>query len=104
VFGGEHKERADLNAIARHIKRAIAVEGTPRHGYQAFRRGIASNLYALGVSDKIIQRVFRHSRSTVTKEHYIKTFEPAVIEAMQRYEKPLSSFDSAARIALKRVK
>ena len=51
-----------------------------------FRRGIASNLYALGASDKIVQRILRHARSHVTKERYIKTFDPSVIEAMERLQ------------------
>ena len=36
------------------------------HGWHAFRRGLGSNLYALGVSDKIIQRILRHANVSTT--------------------------------------
>lgn len=33
------------------------------HGWHAFRRGLATNLHALGVDDKTIQAILRHSKS-----------------------------------------
>jgi len=33
------------------------------HGWHAFRRGLATNLHALGVDDKTIQAILRHSIS-----------------------------------------
>ena len=42
-------------------------------GWHALRRGLSTNLYRLGVSDKVIQRIMRHSNVEVTRKDYIKT-------------------------------
>lgn len=54
------------------IKRQIAVENIPWLGWHAFRRGIATNLKTLGVDDKIIQGVLRHSKLETTQDIYEK--------------------------------
>lgn len=36
------------------------------HGWHAFRRGLATNLHALGVADKTIQAILRHSNVGLT--------------------------------------
>ena len=46
--------------------------GLERHGWYAFRRGLATNLHALGASDIVIQAILRHSNVAVTRELYIK--------------------------------
>jgi hypothetical protein len=38
------------------------------------------------IRDKVVQRILRHAKPTVTRERYIKVFDPAVLEAMQRME------------------
>ena len=53
------------------------------HGWHGFRPGIASNLYEPGANDKIVQRILRHAKPRVTRERYIKAFDPAVLAAMQ---------------------
>jgi integrase len=50
------------------------------------RRGIASSLYELGADEQIVQRVLRHAKSHVTKDRYIKTFDPALVAAMKKLE------------------
>jgi hypothetical protein len=57
--------------------------------WDRFRRGVASNLYALGADDKVVQRILRHAKPHVTKERYIKVFDPAVLEAMRRMQATL---------------
>jgi integrase len=52
------------------------------HGWHAFRRGLATNLHRLGVPDKIIQAILRHSNVAVTQGCYIKTVGADVEEAM----------------------
>lgn len=52
----------------------------------AFRRGLATNLYRLGVQDGIIQRILRHSTVAVTQNCYIKTSEADAIAAMRSLE------------------
>ena len=55
--------------------------------WHALRRGIASELFANGASDLDVQRVLRHSKVIVTREHYIKLRDDRVEKAMARLEK-----------------
>ncbi|HTC50068.1 MAG TPA: hypothetical protein VK722_22280 [Candidatus Aquilonibacter sp.] len=43
-----------------------------------------TNLHRLGISDKTIQRILRHSNVAVTQACYIKTADSEVAEAMER--------------------
>ena len=59
--------------IAREvIKPKLQALGVEWHGWHAFRRGLATNLHALGVSDIVIQAILRHSDVSVTRQSYIK--------------------------------
>ena len=60
-----------------------APENTLTGFRHALRRGIATNLYSLGASDKIVQRVLRHAKATVTRERYIKSVPSDVNAAME---------------------
>ena len=62
------------------------------------RRGITSNLYALGADDKIVQRILRHVKSHVTKERYIKATDPAVLASMKKLEATLDAMSQSAPI------
>ena len=42
-------------------------------GFHAARRGLGSNLYRLGVHEKVIQKILRHSNVATTTTYYIKT-------------------------------
>jgi integrase len=65
-------------------------ESIPRwHGWHAARRGLGSNLYALGVADKVIQDVLRHANVRTTNTYYIKTAAQQVTNAMEKLEKSL---------------
>ncbi len=43
----------------------------------------------MGADDKVVQRILRHTKPHVTKERYIKVFDPAVLEAMRRMQATL---------------
>ena len=43
------------------IRPALEAEKIPWYGGHAFRRGLATNLHRLGVSDKVIQQILRHA-------------------------------------------
>ena len=87
MFHNGSGERMDMDKLAQRVIRpAVEAIGLPWYGWHGFRRGIASNLYALGASDKVVQRILRHAKPTVTRERYIKAFDPAVPEAMRRIE------------------
>ena len=66
------------------------------YGLHGFRRGIASNLYELGADEKIVQRVLRHAKSHVTKDRYIKTFDPALVAAMKKLEATVDLVNQSA--------
>jgi Phage integrase family len=56
------------------------------HGWHAARRGLGSNLYRLGVSDTVIQRILRHANVSTTATYYIKTAADDVRSAMAKLE------------------
>ena len=59
------------------------------HGWHAFRRGLATNLHALGVDDKTIQAILRHSNVSLTQNIYIKSVMESQVSAMDSLsEKP----------------
>jgi integrase len=53
------------------------------HGWHAFRRGLATNLYRLGVSDKTIQAILRHANLSTTMNVYVKSVDEDSVRAMQ---------------------
>ena len=58
-------------------------------GWHAARRGLGSNLYALGVSEKVIQQILRHANVSTTATYYIKTVPAQVTDAMEKLEQAL---------------
>jgi integrase len=56
------------------------------YGWHAARRGLGSNLYRLGVSDMVIQRILRHANVSTTATYYIKTAAGDVRDAMAKLE------------------
>jgi integrase len=97
IFHSGDGEPMNMDALAQRVIRpAIEARGMPWHGWHGFRRGVASNLYALGANDKIVQRILRHSKPHVTRERYIKAFEPAVLEAMQKMQTTLDALKAVA--------
>ena len=80
----------NLDALAAEVIAPLVTKaGLQWHGWHAFRRGLATNLHRLGVSDKIIQRILRHANVAVTQNCYIKTADSEVAAAMQRFERSL---------------
>ena len=52
------------------------------YGWHAFRRGLATNLHQLGVDDKTIQAILRHSNVGLTVNVYIKSVTESQVNAM----------------------
>ena len=61
------------------------------HGWHAFRRGLATNLHALGVDDKTIQTILRHSNVSITQNIYIKTVSESQVSAMDTLSEKLGT-------------
>jgi integrase len=55
-------------------------------GWHAFRRGLASNLYSLGVQPKVIQAILRHSDIGTTLSYYVQTPDDESRAALQQIE------------------
>jgi integrase len=60
-------------------------------GWHGLRRGLASNLHRLGVQDKVIQRILRHSNVSVTQACYIKTANQDSVRALESLDAVLCS-------------
>jgi integrase len=66
------------------------------HGWHAFRRGLATNLHALGVDDKTIQAILRHSNVSLTQNIYIKSVMESQVSAMDSLSEKLGTCNDLA--------
>jgi integrase len=77
----------NLDVLVREVIRpALEAEKIPWYGWHAFRRGLATNLHRLGVSDKVIQQILRHANVTTTINIYVKMVTQDAEEAMKKLE------------------
>jgi integrase len=99
MFHSGEGEPMDLGKLAQQVIRPV-VEALELdwYGWHGFRRGVASNLYELGADEKVVQRILRHAKSHVTKDRYIKAFDPAVLAAMKKLEATLDAMRQSAPI------
>jgi integrase len=75
----------DLKELYRRVMKDIfAFKRVQWHGWHAFRRGLATNLKHLGIDDKIMQAILRHSNISTTQNVYIKELPVDVVAAMKR--------------------
>ncbi len=81
----------NLDLLVRQVIRpALEAEKIPWYGWHAFRRGLATNLHRLGVSDKVIQQILRHANVTTTINIYVKMVTQDAEEAMKKLESKCS--------------
>jgi integrase len=74
------------NVVRRDMKPILEEHGITWHGWHAFRRGLGTNLNALGADDKTIQTILRHSDVATTQTHYIKPIPKVSHAAMMKLE------------------
>jgi len=94
IFAGKRGAPLNLhNLAAKVVKPAIKKwnEGSPNStlkwkGWHAFRRGLASNLYSLGVQPKVIAAILRHSDIGTTLQYYVQTPTEESREALRQIE------------------
>jgi integrase len=79
------------NLVNRVIKPALKDAGLQWHGWHAFRRGLGTNLYGLGVDDKTVQAVLRHSNVSTTMTYYVKPLPKQTLNAMQKLQQEITS-------------
>jgi integrase len=70
------------------------------HGWHAFRRGLATNLHALGIDDKTIQAILRHSNVGLTMNVYVKSVSESQVSAMDTLSEKLGT---CTELATKRI-
>ena len=59
------------------------------HGWHAFRRVLATNLHDLGIDDKTILAILRHSGVSVTQKVLYQGASPNSVAAMNKLESAL---------------
>ena len=80
----------DLHNLAnRVIRPALKEAGIPWCGWHGFRRGLATNLYELGVEAKTRQAILRHADVSVTEKHYVKPVSEVSAAAMAKFQSVL---------------
>jgi len=78
--GQSHAEHGNEHEFERDEHRVVW------RGWHAFRRGLATNLYRIGVSDKVIQAILRHANLSTTMNVYVKTVDGDSVKAMKALE------------------
>jgi integrase len=92
IFAGPSGRPIDIESLAtRVIRPALKGSGVEWHGWHAFRRGLATNLYRLDVSARTIQAILRHSNVSTTLAFYVKTSGADVVAAMERLGKEMGN-------------
>ena len=87
MFRNYKNGHVDLDSVAKRVViPALQSAGLSWHGWHAFRRGLATNLHDLGIADKTIQMILRHSDVSVTQRSYIKSLPKQATAAMQQFE------------------
>jgi integrase len=72
-----------------NLARRVIAPNAKWHGWHAFRRGLATNLHALGVDDKTIQAILRHSNVGLTMNVYVKSVNESQVSAMDALSEKL---------------
>ncbi len=100
MFTSKLRTSLDLDCFAKRVIRpALKKAGIEWHGWHAFRRGLATNLYRLGVPDKTIQSILRHSSVATTMNVYVKSVPQDAIDAIKRLEVICTDYAPAEIIA-----
>ena len=85
-YGGS-KRAVDLESLLKwQIKPKLEENKLIWRGWHAFRRGLATNLHRLGVPDKTIQAILRHSNLSTTMNTYVKSVAADALSAMRSLE------------------
>jgi integrase len=92
IFAGEKKGFSlNLDNLCRRDIRPVL--GKRWHGWHAFRRGLATNLFELGVPAEVAQTILRHANVSTTRQHYIVLeSRRAGRSAMRKLEKAVSDW------------
>lgn len=87
IFANTLGRPLDLDGLfQREMKEPLREAGIPWQGWHGFRRGLATNLNRLGISDKVNQQLMRHSNISTTQNIYIKPTSSDAVAAMKQWQ------------------
>jgi integrase len=72
-------------------------KGVKWYGWHAFRRGLGTNLYRLGIEDKTIQAILRHSNVNTTLTYYVKPVSDDSHAAMRKLQKAFTVVERSSK-------
>lgn len=99
IFPARHDKPLRLeNLLRRDMRPELEAAKIEWHGWHAFRRGLATNLYALGVDSKTIQAILRHANVSTTMQYYVRPVAAESVAAMRKME---TAFTKSAKRAKK---
>jgi integrase len=99
IFQAGNGKPLNLDNLARRVIAPVSAW----HGWHAFRRGLATNLHALGVDDKTIQAILRHSNVGLTMNIYVKSLGESQVSAMDVLSEKLGTCNDLATPAPRQI-
>lgn len=104
IFTSGNGKPLDLHNLAqRLIRPTLERASLTWHGWHTFRRGLATNLYRLGVPDKTIQAILRHADLSTTMNSCVKSVSADTVAAMQTLERICTSMHQSLAASGARV-
>ncbi len=92
IFQTGNGQPLSLDNLARRVIAPVS----KWHGWHAFRRGLATNLHAIGIDDKTIQTILRHSNINLTMNIYVKTVSESQVNAMDALSQKFETYNELA--------
>lgn len=100
IFQAKNGKPLNLDNLARRvIVPALKGTGVVWHGWDSWRRGLATTLHQLGIDDKTIQRILRHSNIGVTMNIYVKSVAESQVGAMDALSAKMQSEEACNDVA-----
>ena len=84
VFATQTGRHLSYRNLLATLENACESAGVEHRGLHALRHSFASNLYARGVSVKVISRLLGHSSTQITIDRYVHLFEGDIDETLRR--------------------
>ena len=89
--GGTGRPLIIENVLRREMRPVLDKHKIAWKGWHAFRRGLGTNLNALGTDPKTIQGILRHSQLSTTMEIYVQPVAKESHSAMKKLERALKA-------------
>ena len=84
VFATQTSEHVSYRHLLATMETACEAAGVEHRGMHALRHSFASNLFARGVSVKVISKLLGHSSTQVTIDRYVHLFEGDIDDTLRQ--------------------